>query len=158
MATFFCYLKTQNSFILYSSSLQGWWVAVMDFGMVTLCRDYSLHRGKKTHRISPNIHIVGEGWQMWPAHPAVDYWSWLEKYWISHIALMSGSVCIGAAAPSGSKAAWLEVKQAGGIPTVLKLTYWGTKENTVSEMTSLFNFLAFCFRYSEWKLIVTEVF
>lgn len=71
---------------------------------------------------------------------------------------MSGSVCIGAAAPSGSKAAWLEVKQAGGIPTVLKLTYWGTKENTVSEMTSLFNFLAFCFRYSEWKLIVTEVF
>lgn len=49
---------------------------------------------------------------------------------------MSGSMCISAAAPSGSKAAlFWEEKQTGGIPTMLKLTYWGTKENTISEMT-----------------------
>lgn len=125
MVAFFPYQKIQSSLILYSSSLQGWWMVSMDLGWWHFVGIIHCIGGEKKPKqtICPSIHIVGGGWQMWPAHPAVDYWSWLEENWRSHIALMSGSVCIGAAAPSESRAAlFWEEKQAGGIPMVLKLT------------------------------------
>lgn len=158
MVAFFPYQKIQSSLILYSSSLQGWWMVSMDLGWWHFVGIIHCIGGKKTqaNNLSQHPHC----WRRLTDVTSSSCCGLLELageelnkpyctdvrfcvYWCCCTFWKQSSFVL------GRKTGW---RNSNGVKTDLmghKSTYyfWGD-----------FYFLAFCFKYSKWKLIATEVF